>query len=103
MAFETAFAEEGGYPVFLSIQDIQLGSKNRLKILQECLVEWLMLSNSEDSKQETVETLAKYSGVPVYNGLTDLFPTTQVSADLQTIEEEVWNVETHKDGIYGRW
>jgi len=39
-------------------------------------------------KQETVETLAKYSGVPVYNGLTDLFHPTQVLADLQTIEEE---------------
>ncbi|MDR1059446.1 MAG: ornithine carbamoyltransferase, partial [Treponema sp.] len=38
-------------------------------------------------KQATVETLAKYSGVPVYNGLTDDYHPTQVLADLQTLEE----------------
>jgi ornithine carbamoyltransferase len=38
-------------------------------------------------KQETVETLAKYSGVPVYNGLTDQFHPTQALADIMTFEE----------------
>ena len=40
-------------------------------------------------KQETVELLAKYSGVPVWNGLTDLYHPTQVLADWMTIEEHV--------------
>ena len=39
-------------------------------------------------KQETVELLAKYSGVPVYNGLTDLYHPTQILADFLTIIEE---------------
>jgi ornithine carbamoyltransferase len=38
-------------------------------------------------KQETVETLAKYSGVPVWNGLTDLYHPTQILADFLTIQE----------------
>ena len=38
-------------------------------------------------KQESVDDLAKYSGVPVWNGLTDLFHPTQALADFMTIEE----------------
>jgi len=44
-------------------------------------------------KQKTVETLAAYSGVPVYNGLTDDFHPTQVLADLMTVKE---NFDTFK-------
>ena len=40
-------------------------------------------------KQETVELLAKYSGVPVYNGLTDTYHPTQILADLLTVTEYV--------------
>ena len=40
-------------------------------------------------KQETVETLAKYAGVPVWNGLTDLYHPTQVLADMMTVREFV--------------
>ncbi len=39
-------------------------------------------------KHETVEKLAEYSGVPVYNGLTDMYHPTQILADLMTLEEE---------------
>jgi ornithine carbamoyltransferase len=38
-------------------------------------------------KQSTAETLAKYSGIPVFNGLTDDYHPTQVLADIQTLEE----------------
>ena len=40
-------------------------------------------------KQETVEILAKYSGVPVWNGLTDTYHPTQILADLLTVTEYV--------------
>ena len=40
-------------------------------------------------KQETVETLAKYAGVPVWNGLTDMYHPTQILADFLTVEEHV--------------
>jgi len=88
LAFETAFAEEGGHPIFLSIQDIQLGAKESIEDTARVLGRMVDAIEFRGFKQETVEILAKYSGVPVYNGLTDLFHPTQVLADLQTIEEE---------------
>lgn len=52
--------------------------------------------------QETVEELAKYSGVPVWNGLTDEFHPTQMIADLLTIEEKLGRLKGSKFRIYGR-
>jgi ornithine carbamoyltransferase len=87
-AFETAFGEEGGHPVFLSTQDIQLGSKESIEDTARVLGRMFNAIQFRGFKQETVETLAKYSGVPVYNGLTDIDHPTQVLADLMTMEEE---------------
>ncbi|ABV34283.1 MULTISPECIES: ornithine carbamoyltransferase [Pseudothermotoga] len=87
MAFETAFAEEGGHPIFLSIQDIQLGAKESIEDTARVLGRMVDAIMFRGYKQETVETLAKYSGVPVYNGLTDVYHPTQVLADLMTTQE----------------
>ncbi|MBP7867094.1 MAG: ornithine carbamoyltransferase [Acidobacteria bacterium] len=86
-AFETAFGEEGGYPVFLSIDDIQLGSKESVEDTARVLGRMFDAIQFRGFKQSTVEALATHSGVPVYNGLTDLYHPTQVLADLQTVEE----------------
>ena len=86
-SFETAFGEEGGHPVFLSTADIQLGGKESLEDTARVLGRMFSAIQFRGFKQETVETLAKYSGVPVYNGLTDKFHPTQALADLMTIEE----------------
>ena len=86
-AFETAFGEEGGHPVFLSTQDIQLGAKESLEDTARVLGGMFSAIQYRGFKQSTVETLAKYYGVPVYNGLTDDFHPTQVLADIMTIEE----------------
>lgn len=86
-AFETAFGEEGGHPVFLSSADIQLGAKESIEDTARVLGRMFDAIMFRGFSQETVETLADYSGVPVYNGLTDMFHPTQVLADLMTIEE----------------
>ncbi|GHU82851.1 ornithine carbamoyltransferase [Spirochaetia bacterium] len=86
-AFETAFGEEGGHPVFLSTADIQLGAKESVEDTARVLGRMFSAIQFRGFKQSTVETLAKYSGVPVYNGLTDLFHPTQVLADIRTLEE----------------
>jgi ornithine carbamoyltransferase len=86
-AFETAFGEEGGRPVFLSTQDIQLGAKESLEDTARVLGRIFNAIQFRGFKQSTVETLAAYSGVPVYNGLTDSFHPTQVLADVMTLEE----------------
>ncbi len=87
-AFETAFGEEGGQPVFLSSQDIHLGKKEDLADTARVLGRMFDCIQFRGFKHETVEELARYSGVPVYNGLTDSYHPTQVLADLMTMKEE---------------
>jgi ornithine carbamoyltransferase len=87
-AFETAFGEEGGHPVFLSTADIQLGAKESVEDTARVLGRMFSAIQFRGFKQETAETLAKYSGAPVYNGLTDRFHPTQALADIMTLEEE---------------
>jgi ornithine carbamoyltransferase len=86
-AFETAFGEEGGHPVFLSPNDIQLGAKESLEDTARVLGRMFSAIQFRGFKQSTVETLAKYSGVPVYNGLTDDYHPTQALADIMTMDE----------------
>jgi len=86
-AFETAFGEEGGHPVFLSSQDIQLGAKESIEDTARVLGRMFTIIEFRGYKQASVETLAKYSGVPVINGLTDDYHPTQVLADIMTLEE----------------
>ncbi|MCD6450389.1 MAG: ornithine carbamoyltransferase [Thermotogaceae bacterium] len=87
LAFETAFTEEGGHAIFLSKNDIQLGAKESIEDTARVLGRMVDAIMFRGFKQKTVEILAEYSGVPVYNGLTDDYHPTQVLADLMTIEE----------------
>ncbi|MDR2509136.1 MAG: ornithine carbamoyltransferase [Spirochaetaceae bacterium] len=86
-AFETAIGEEGGHPVFLSTDDIQLGAKESVEDTARVLGRMFSAIEFRGFKQSTAQTLEKYSGVPVYNGLTDLFHPTQALADIMTLEE----------------
>jgi ornithine carbamoyltransferase len=86
-AFETAFGEEGGHPVFLSTQDIQLGVKESVEDTARVLGRMFSAIEFRGFSQKHVELLAKYSGVPVYNGLTDAFHPTQALADVMTLKE----------------
>jgi ornithine carbamoyltransferase len=86
-SFETAFGEEGGYPVFLSGADIHLGVKEDLSDTARVLGRMFDCIQFRGYKQETVDALVEYSGVPVYNGLTDPYHPTQVLADLMTLKQ----------------
>lgn len=86
-AFETAFGEEGGHPVFLSNQDIQLGAKETIEDTARVLGGMFDIIEFRGFAQSSVEALATYSGVPVINGLTDDWHPTQALADLMTMEE----------------
>jgi len=92
-AFETAFGEEGGHPVFLSTADIQLGGKESLEDTARVLGRMFSAIQFRGFKQETAEILSKYSQVPVYNGLTDLYHPTQALADIMTMEENFGDVK----------
>ena len=86
-SFETAFGEEGGHPVFMSTADIQLGEKESVKDTAGVLGRMFSAIEFRGFKQQHVEELAKYSGIPVINGLTDEFHPTQVLADIMTLKE----------------
>jgi ornithine carbamoyltransferase len=86
-SFETAFGEEGGYPVFLSSDDIHLGVKEDLEDTARVLGRMFDAIAFRGFKDETVNGLKKWSGIPVYNGLTDNYHPTQILADFMTIEE----------------
>lgn len=87
-AFETAFGEEGGHPVFLSKNDIQLGKKETIEDTARVLGSMFDGIMFRGFEQKNVEILAKYSGVPVYNALTDMYHPTQILADLMTVQEK---------------
>ncbi|MBO4879102.1 MAG: ornithine carbamoyltransferase [Clostridia bacterium] len=86
-AFEVAAYDEGANVTFLS--NSQMGKKESLEDTAKVLGRFYDGIEFRGFKQETVELLAKHSGVPVWNGLTDLYHPTQVLADCLTIMENI--------------
>ena len=86
-ACAVAAADEGGRTEYLTTHDIHLGKKESVADTARVLGRMFDGILFRGYKQETVDTLAKYSGVPVWNGLTDTNHPTQALADLMTIRE----------------
>jgi len=86
-AFTVACIDEGAHPEYLGKNDIQLGHKESVEDTARVLGRLFDGIEFRGFSQTTVEKLAKYSGVPVWNGLTDLYHPTQVLADLMTVKE----------------
>ncbi|HON33417.1 MAG TPA: ornithine carbamoyltransferase [Synergistales bacterium] len=86
-AFTVACVDEGGHPEFLGKNDIQLGHKESVKDTAKVLGRMFDGIQYRGFKQSVVEDLALYSGVPVWNGLTDQYHPTQILADFLTIQE----------------
>ncbi|MCL2407730.1 MAG: ornithine carbamoyltransferase [Defluviitaleaceae bacterium] len=86
-AFEVAVCDEGGSVTFLDSGSSQMGKKESLEDTAKVLGRYYDGIEYRGYKQEVVEDLAKYAGVPVFNGLTDVDHPTQILADLMTIEE----------------
>jgi ornithine carbamoyltransferase len=88
-AFEVAALDEGAHVTFLDSASSQVGKKESLEDSAKVLGRYYDGIEYRGYKQEVVETLARHSGVPVWNGLTDVDHPTQVLADFLTIEEHV--------------
>lgn len=86
-AFTVAANDEGGLPTYLSGNEIQLGHKESVEDTARVLGRMFDGIEFRGFHHSHVELLAKYSGVPVWNGLTDDYHPTQVLADLLTIQE----------------
>ena len=86
-AFTTAAIELGAHPEYLGANDIQLGKKESVEDTAIVLGKMFDGIEFRGFKQSDVEALAKYSGVPVSNGLTDQWHPTQMIADFMTVKE----------------
>ena len=95
-AFTVAAQDEGASAEYLGIGDIQLGAKESVEDTARVLGRMFDGIAFRGFKQETVETLAKLSGVPVWNGLTDTYHPTQVLADMLTMLEHLGGLEGKK-------
>lgn len=86
-AFTIGCIDEGGHPEYLGKDDIQLGHKESVEDTARVLGRMFDGIEFRGFKHENVEKLAKYSGVPVWNGLTDDYHPTQILADMLTLKE----------------
>ncbi len=88
VSFETGFYQLGGHPIFLSSRDIQLGRGEPIRDTAKVISSMSNMIMIRTFGHDRIEELAKYSAVPVINGLTDLCHPVQVLADYLTILEE---------------
>ena len=92
-AFVVGARDEGAFPEYLGKDDIQLGHKESVADTARVLGRMFDGIEFRGFKHSTVEELAKYAGVPVWNGLTDEYHPTQILADLLTMKEHFGKIE----------
>lgn len=88
-AFEVAAHDEGAHVTFLDSGSSQMGKKESIEDTAKVLGRFFDGIEYRGFDQKVVEDLAKYSGIPVWNGLTDLDHPTQILADMLTMEEHI--------------
>lgn len=86
-AFEVAMGDQGGRTTYLDPAGSQIGHKESPADTARVLGRWYDGIEFRGAAQETVETMARHAGVPVYNGLTDDWHPTQMLADQLTMLE----------------
>ncbi|MCI2055520.1 MAG: ornithine carbamoyltransferase [Oscillibacter sp.] len=86
-SFEVAATQEGAHVTYLDAGSSQMGKKESLEDSAKVLGRFFDGIEYRGYDQKVVEDLAKFAGVPVWNGLTDADHPTQILADMMTIEE----------------
>lgn len=86
-AFETAAYDQGAHVTYLEPTGSQMGSKESIRDTARVLGRMYDGIEYRGFSQQIVEELAKYAGVPVWNGLTNEFHPTQILADFLTMME----------------
>ena len=100
-AFEVGARDLGMGVTFLDSGSSQMGKKESLADTAKVLGRMFDGIEYRGFKQSVVEDLAKYSGVPVWNGLTDQFHPTQMLADIMTAREEFGDLRGRKLTFFG--
>ncbi len=86
-AFEVAAMDEGCGATFISPADSHFGSKESVEDTARVMGRFYDGISFRGYSQDVVKELADYSGVPVWNALTDIYHPTQTLADMMTIHE----------------
>lgn len=92
-AFTVACTDLGAHPEYLGKDDIQLGKKESIEDTAKVLGHMFDGIEFRGFEHKKVEMLAEHSGVPVWNGLTDLWHPTQTLADFLTVKENFGRLE----------
>ncbi len=100
-SFEVAGRDLGMGVTFLDSGSSQMGKKESLADTAKVLGRMFDGIEYRGYQQSVVEDLAKYSGIPVWNGLTDDFHPTQMLADILTVQEEFHDVRGRKLTFFG--
>ena len=100
-AFEVAAADLGMHAVYLDPKSSQIGKKESLPDTAKVLGRMFDAIEYRGFGQEIVEDIARYSGVPTYNGLTNEFHPTQILADFMTLKEKFGSLEGLSLCYYG--
>lgn len=100
-AFEVGARDLGMGVTFLDPGSSQMGKKESLADTAKVLGRMFDGIEYRGFQQSVVEDLAHYSGVPVWNGLTDMFHPTQMLADVMTAREEFGDLRGRKMTFFG--
>ena len=95
-SFEVAAADLGMHSTYLDPSGSQIGKKESIADTAQVLGRMYDGIEYRGFGQEIVETLAKYAGVPVWNGLTNEFHPTQILADFLTVREHFGELKSRK-------
>ncbi len=101
VSFEVGIRELGGFPMFLSKNDIQLGRGEPIKDTARVLGRMVQGTIIRTFAQQDVVDFAEYSGIPTINALTDEEHPCQILADLLTIQEKLGGWEGKKVAFIG--
>ena len=93
VSFEVGAYQLGGHALFLSARDIQLGRGEPIRDTARVLSRYLDMLMIRTFDHKEVEDLAKFSSIPVINGLTDLHHPCQILADIFTMQEHLGGFE----------
>ncbi|WP_225744558.1 ornithine carbamoyltransferase [Marinilactibacillus sp. Marseille-P9653] len=101
VSFEVGMNQLGGHPLYLSVNDLQMGRGESIEDTARVLSRYLDAIMIRTFDQEDVETLAEFGSIPIINGLTDLYHPCQILADLMTIQEVKGTLEGLKFAFVG--
>jgi ornithine carbamoyltransferase len=101
VTFEVGMRQLGGDSIYLSAQEVQLGVRESVRDVARNLERWVHGIVLRTFRHEVAEELARYSSIPVINGLTDLLHPCQVLSDLLTLLEKRGRLEGLRIGYVG--